>query len=133
MLVEIDRDALIDALKEELALSGGSFGVRDQGLLESALARPAQLLAYADPPPTVFRLAAAVAFGLVRNHPFLDGKKRAGFIACVMMLGVNGYWLDIPDELAIDTFLSLAVGTVDEIALAEILATHCTQNTSPAC
>lgn len=55
MLVEIDRDALIDALKEELALSGGSFGVRDQGLLESALARPAQLLAYADPPPTVFR------------------------------------------------------------------------------
>ena len=45
----------------------------------------------------------------------------------------NGYWLDIPEELAIDTFLSLAVGTVDEIALAEILATHCTQNTSPAC
>lgn len=67
MLVEIDRDALIDALKEELALSGGSFGVRDQGLLESALARPAQLLAYADPPPTVLRQPWLLAwFAIIR-------------------------------------------------------------------
>lgn len=125
MFVEIDRHALIDALREEVARSGGSFGVRDHGLLASALARPAQLLAYADPAPTVYQLAAAVAFGLVRNHPFVDGNKRAGFIACVMTLGINGYLLDMADELAIDTFLGLAVGTVDEAALAELLAEHC--------
>src|SRR5215207_8227709 len=114
MFFEIDHDALIDALQDELALSSGVFGIRDQGLLDSAVARPAQILAYQDPTPTVFQLAAAVAFGLIRNHPFLDGNKRAGFIACVMTLGINGFLLDIPDELAIDAFLGLAIGTVDE-------------------
>lgn len=131
MLVEIDRDALIEALGDELARSGGSFGLRDEGLLASALARPAQLLAYEDPPPDVFRLAAGVAFGLVRNHPFIDGNKRAGFIACVMTLGINGWMLDMTDELAIETFLGLAVGTVDEAALAQLLAAHCTQAPLP--
>jgi death on curing protein len=131
MFFEIDHDALIDALQDELALSGGVFGIRDQGLLDSALARPAQILAYQDPTPTVFQLAAAVAFGLIRNHPFLDGNKRAGFIACVMTLGINGFLLDIPDELAIDAFLGLAIGTVDEEAVADMLAKHCIEQ--PTC
>jgi len=131
MRLEIDKRALIEALQDELRRSGGSFGVRDEGLLASALARPAQLVAYADPPPSIFQLAAAVAFGLVRNHPFLDGNKRAGFIACAMMLGINGYFLNIPDELAIETFLGLAVGSVDEGALAGLLAQHCSRAQPP--
>jgi death-on-curing protein len=125
MFLDIDRNALVDALREELQHSGGAFGVRDEGLLESALARPAQLAAYATPPPSIFRLAAAIAYGLIRNHPFLDGNKRAGFIACVIMLSINGRELDIPEELAIDTFLGLAVGSVDEMTLTEILEEHC--------
>jgi death on curing protein len=125
MFLEIDRNALIEALREELQRSGGAFAVRDEGLLESALARPAQLAAYATPPPSIFGLAAAIAFGLVRNHPFLDGNKRAGFIACVMMLSINGRVLDMPDELAIETFLGLAVGNVDEGILAQLLEEHC--------
>lgn len=132
MLLEIDENALIDALRDELGRSGGAFSVRDYGLLASALARPAQLSAYAELPPTVFQLAAAVAFGIVRNHPFLDGNKRPGFIACVMTLGINGYLLDMPDEMAIETFLALAIGTVDEATLAERLASHCTQARMPS-
>ena len=125
MFLEIDRDALVDALREELQRSGGAFAVRDEGLLASALARPAQLASYATPPPSIFRLAAAIAFGLVRNHPFLDGNKRAGFIACLMILSINGRELDIPEELAIETFLGLAVGSVDEATLTEMLEKYC--------
>ena len=125
MFLDIDRNALIDALREELKRSGGVFAVRDHGLSESALARPAQLAAYETPPPTIFRLAAAVAFGLIRNHPFLDGNKRAGFIACVMMLSINGRQLEMAEELAIETFIGLAVGNVDEVALTAILEKHC--------
>lgn len=125
MFLEIDRNALIDALREELQRTGGTFAVRDEGLLASALARPAQLAAYATPSPSIFKLAAGIAFGLVRNHPFLDGNKRAGFIACVMMLSINGRELDIPDELAIEAFLGLAVGSVDEVSLAQLLEDHC--------
>jgi death-on-curing protein len=129
MYLEIDRDALLDALREELARSGGTFGIRDAGLLESALARPAQLAAYASPSPSIFQLAAAVAYGLVRNHPFLDGNKRAGFIACVMMLSINDRILDMPDELAIETFLGLAVGSVTEATLVRRLEEHCPNST----
>ena len=130
MYLEIDRDALLDALREELARSGGVFGVRDEGLLESALARPAQMAAYASPPPSIFHLAAAVAYGLVRNHPFLDGNKRAGFIACVMLLSINNRILDMPDELAIETFLGLAVGSVTEATLVRRLEEHCPTSTA---
>lgn len=126
MFLDIDRAALVDALREELGRSQGSFSVRDEGLLASALARPAQLVAYAVPPPSIFQLAAAVAFGLVQNHPFLDGNKRAGFIACVMLLGINGYLLDMPEELAADTFLDLAGGKLSEVELAKRLETFCT-------
>ena len=85
-------------------------------------------MAYATPSPSIFHLAAAVAFGLVRNHPFLDGNKRSGFIACVMMLSINGRVLDMPDDMAIETFLGLAVGTVDEATLAQRLETHCSSS-----
>lgn len=126
MFLDIDRAALVDALREELGRSEGSFSVRDEGLLASALARPAQLAAYSDPPPSIFRLAAAVAHGLVQNHPFLDGNKRAGFLACFMLLEVNAYRLIMPEKLAADTFLALAAGTLSEADLAGRLETYCT-------
>jgi death on curing protein len=104
MFLDIDKTALVDALREELKRSKGSFRVRDEGLLASALARPSQLAAYADHSPSIFQLAAAAAFGLVQNHPFLDGNKRAGFIACYMLLEVNGYRLMMDEEFAADVF-----------------------------
>ena len=125
MFLDIDRAALVDALREELGRSKGSFNLRDEGLLASALARPAQLAAYADRLPSIFQLAAAVSFGLVQNHPFLDGNKRAAFIACAMLLAINGYLLDMPEDLAADTFLELAAGTLSEAELAVRLEAHC--------
>jgi death-on-curing protein len=84
-----ERDAL--ALHTRLlALYGGAPGVRDPGLLESATARPRHLHAYADK-PDVIQLAAAYTTGIIRNHPFVDGNKRTGFVAGVLFLEMNGY------------------------------------------
>ena len=101
------------ALQERLlAEFGGLGGLRDEGLLESALARPQQLFAYGK--PSLFDLAAAYAFGLVRNHPFLDGNKRIGFTTAVVFLELNSYRFAASEVDATIQTLALAAGELDE-------------------
>ena len=117
-----ERDAL--ALHDRLlALDGGAAGVRDEGLLQSALARPQQLHAYGHRPDTV-DLATAYTAGIVRNHPFIDGNKRTGFVIGVLFLEMNGYRLTANEEDATQAVLGLAAGTLDEAAFAAWLRTN---------
>jgi death-on-curing protein len=111
-----ERDAL--AIHDRLlAIDGGAEGVRDEGLLQSALARPQQLHAYGDRPDTV-ELATAYTAGIVRNHPFIDGNKRTGFVVGVLFLEMNGYRLTASEEDATQAVLGLAGGTLDETDFA---------------
>ena len=103
-----------------LARFGGLPGVRDAALLDSAVNRPRQLFAYGA--PDLSALAAAVAEGIVRNHPFLDGNKRIGFMAAYIFLGVNGLAIEAPEEEVVMQTLALAAGEIDEPAYARWLA-----------
>ncbi|MGY2050862.1 type II toxin-antitoxin system death-on-curing family toxin [Methylobacterium sp. JK268] len=115
----IDREVVIALHSEQLARYGGSPGLRDGALLDSALARALNLAAYGD--PDVFDLAAAYAYGLARNHPFIDGNKRVSLIIADLFLMRHGHEIDCdPDELY-QTWMSLAAGAVDEGSLAEFL------------
>lgn len=104
---------------ESLAEHGGRPGLRDPGLLESALARPHQLLAYGD--PDLAALAAAYGFGLVRNHAFVDGNKRAAFLATGLFVALNGQRLVTSQAEATLTMLALAAGDLSEDAFAQWL------------
>ncbi|MDS4021339.1 MAG: type II toxin-antitoxin system death-on-curing family toxin [Candidatus Competibacter sp.] len=114
-----ERDALVlhDRL---LALHGGAAGLRDGGLLQSALARPCQMHVYADAPDTI-DLAAAYTAGLVRNHPFIDGNKRVGFVVGILFLELNGYRFTASEVDAAQAVLALAAGTLDEAGYARFL------------
>lgn len=115
-------DAL--ALHERLlALHGGAAGLRDRALLESALARPRQLYAYADAPDRI-GLAAAYTTGLVRNHPFIDGNKRVGFVVGILFLELNGIRFTASEADAAQAVLELAAGTLDEAGYANFLRAH---------
>jgi death-on-curing protein len=111
-----ERDALT-IHRRVLALDGGPTGVRDQGLLQSALARPQQLHAYGKSPDIV-DMAAAYTAGIIRNHPFLDGNKRAGFVIGVLFHEINGRHFSATEEAAAEAVLSLAAGSIDEAAFA---------------
>ena len=114
-----ERDAL--ALHDRLlALHGGAVGLRDSGLLQSALARPRQLHAYANTPDAI-DLAAAYTVGLVRNHPFIDGNKRTAFVAGILFLELNGYTFTASEADAAQAVLALAAGTLDEAGYARFL------------
>jgi death-on-curing protein len=107
-----ERDAL--ALHDRLlALHGGASGLRDRGLLQSALARPQQQLAYAES-PNLLDMAAAYTAGIVKNHPFVDGNKRTGFVIGVLFLELNGYRFRGSEESAAQAVLELAGGLLDE-------------------
>ena len=107
---------------EQIADHGGVPGLRDRALLESALARPRNLAAYGE--PSAFRLAAAYAFGIARNHPFVDGNERTALVAAATLLLLNGYELAAPEAEAVEVVLRLAAGSVDEGALAGSLERH---------
>lgn len=110
--------ALIHAIHDEqLAEHGGGTGVRDDGLLESALARPQNSLAY-DAAADLATLAAAYAFGLARNHPFVDGNERTAFVAAEVFLELNGMTVTASDEDCVLTMLRLAAGEMEESAYA---------------
>ena len=115
--VWIERSVILAAHEEQLADHGGSPGIRDPGLLESALARPLNLAAYGK--PDVCDLAAAYAVGLAKNHPFIDGNKRIAFVALELFLAVNGYELVVDDTECVMTMLAVAAGTMDQTTLAE--------------
>jgi len=113
---------ILAAHEEQLAEHGGPGGVRDQGMLESALARPQHRALYGS--PDVADLAASYAFGLARNHPFVDGNKRAAFVALEVFLELNGWSLDASDEDCVMTILRLAAGQLEEDALASWVRAH---------
>ena len=102
---------------------GGLPGVRDAALLDSAVNRPRQLFAYGEPDP--FALAAAVAEGIVRNHPFLDGNKRAGFMAAALFLEVNDWSFQVAEEDVVVRTLALAAGAIGAAEYARRLRGGC--------
>ena len=118
----IDRRALELLHDESLAEHGGGTGLRDEGLLESALSRPRNLVAYGK--PEFADLAAAYGMELIRNHPFVDGNKRAGFLAVGLFLALNGYRLAATQADATLTVLALAAGDLDEGPFAEWIRRH---------
>ncbi|HYE50791.1 MAG TPA: type II toxin-antitoxin system death-on-curing family toxin [Azospirillaceae bacterium] len=118
-------EAIIDLHHELLIEHGGAPGLRDRGALEASLARGRQMLAYAGGEElSVARLAAAVCVSVCRNHPFVDGNKRAAFAALGMTLGLNGFYLDATERDATATILALAAGTLAEDAFAAWVAAH---------
>lgn len=108
----VDKQALLLLHGESLAEHGGGEGLRDESLLDSALARPLNLLAYGE--PDVAALAASYAMGLAKNHPFVDGNKRAAFLTVGMFLYLNGYRLSTTQADATVTVLALAAGDITE-------------------
>lgn len=112
----LDVNIMLDVHAEQLALFGGPDGVRDLGLLESALARPINKFAYGE--HDLASLAAAYAFGIAKNHPFVDGNKRAAFASIIVFLGLNGIDFVVPEPEATAMILSLAAGEVGEEGLA---------------
>ena len=113
----------IKAVHEELIREhGGLSGIRDEGLLESALARPQKQFAYGE--PKLVDLAAAYAFGIARNHPFVDGNKRAALMAAYIFLGLNGVELSAPEAEAVIAIQALAAGDMSEAELARWLDRH---------
>jgi death-on-curing protein len=115
----LDTDIVLDIHAEQLAVFGGGDGIRDLGLLESALARPLNKFAYGE--TDLAALAAAYAFGIARNHPFVDGNKRAAFGAMIVFLGLNEIDLDVPPEDATAIILEVAAGEIDEDGLTRWL------------
>lgn len=118
----IDRRVLLLLHEESLAEHGGANGLRDEGLLDSALARPLNLSLYEE--PDVAGLAAAYGVGLAKNHAFIDGNKRAAFLAVGLFLAINGYRLQTTQADATLTMLSVAAGDIEEAAFADWIRQH---------
>ncbi len=121
MILWIDRTLALAIHERQMAEHGGGTGVRDETLLESALAKPQQLFAYGDPPPDLAALAASLAFGLARNHPFVDGNKRTAHVAYRVFLALNDAELDASSEEKYLHMLSLAEGSLTEAEFADWL------------
>jgi death on curing protein len=114
------KDNVVAAIHQrQLAEHGGLDGVRDAGLLSSALARPLNLFAYGTPTPDLPALAAAYAFGVIKNHPFVDGNKRTALVVCRTFLKLNGCHIEATEAEKFQTFLSAAEGTISEEQLAD--------------
>lgn len=123
----IRQDVVLAMHEEVLMLFGGPEGVRDMGLLESALARPKNLFAYSGQTPSLAQMAASYAKGVVANHPFVDGNKRTAFMISVTFLRLNGLQLIASKEESVLTFWALAAGDISEDQLADWFA----RNTQP--
>jgi death-on-curing protein len=119
----IDEDVVLAIHEEQLAAHGGESGLRDAGLLQSALARPQNLAAYGDEPDAA-DLAAAYAYGITRNHPFVDGNNRTAFVVMEVFLQLNGHRLTASDADCLSTMLALAEGSLPESQLAHWIRVH---------
>ncbi len=118
MIIWIEKPLALAIHDRQLAEHGGAGGVRDETLLDSALARPKQLHAYGQPPPDLADLAASLAYGLARNHPFVDGNKRTAAVACEVLILLNGANLEADDLELYPQYLGLAAGTLGEAEFA---------------
>lgn len=122
-MIDFHSRAFIEALhQEQLRLHGGAAGIRDSGLLDSALARPLQKEAYGD--PDIFDLAAAYLFGVLKNHPFVDGDKRTGLAAADLFLYFNGFSLEAVQEDIIQLVLMVSTSEIDEAGAAAFFRDH---------
>ena len=120
--VWLDPSVIHAVHDEQLGEHGGAAGLRDAGLLESALARPMQLASYGQPDAPA--LAAAYGFGLAKNHPFVDGNKRTAFVAVELFLALNGLQLNASDAECVMAMLQLAAGECTEEQLAQWVRAH---------
>ncbi|MGJ4730524.1 type II toxin-antitoxin system death-on-curing family toxin [Luteimonas sp. SDU101] len=121
MITWITKALALAIHDRQLAEHGGGSGVRDHALLDSALARPQQLYAYGHPPPDLADLAASLAFGLARNHPFVDGNKRTAHVCYRVFIALNGGEFVATDEDKYINMLSLTEGSLEESAFADWL------------
>lgn len=119
----ITRDVALAAHARSLRDHGGASGIRDDGLLDSALGRPKNLAAYEG--AGIYALAAGYAYGLVKNHPFVDGNKRTAFLCVYIVLGLNGFELDADEAEAAAIMIDLAAGEVSEKDFALWLEANC--------
>lgn len=122
--VWLNRAVIIAIHEVQLAEHGGGTGVRDPGLLDSALGKPQQLNNYGEPPPDAAALAASYGYGISRNHPFIDGNKRTGYVAAELFLRLNGWRLNADDASCVVTMLAVAAGDITEEAFAAWLRAH---------
>ena len=113
-------DGVVIAIHDEqIAVHGGIPGIRDDGLLSSALARPKHKADYGD--PIVFDVAAAYAYSIIRDHPFVDGNKRTGFLVAYVFLNINGWELRSSEVEAVNVVIDLAAGKMDEPSFSDWL------------
>ena len=124
MIIWIGKPLALAIHDRQLAEHGGIPGVRDETLLDSALARPQQLHAYGDPPPDLADLAASLAFGVARNHPFCDGNKRTAAVVCETFIVLNGATLQADDLVLYPAYLALADSSLSEADFADWLRQH---------
>ena len=122
-MIDFHSRAFVEALHDEqLRLHGGAPGIRDSGLLDSALARPLQKQAYGE--PDLFDLAAAYLFGILKNHPFIDGNKRTGLATADLLLYFNGYSLETEQEDIIQLVLMVSTSEIDEHGASAFFRDH---------
>ncbi len=118
-------DAVVHAVhRRQIAEHGGMDGVRDAGLLESALSKPKNLFYYADPKPSIPEIAAAYAYGIARNHAFVDGNKRTALVVCRLFLALNGVEFVATAAEKYQIFMALAAGEITEEELANWISSH---------
>jgi death on curing protein len=119
------KESVVDAIHlRQLAEHGGMAGVRDPGLLSSALARPRNVFAYIRPLQDLATLAAAYAFGIIKNHPFVDGNKRTGYVLCRTFLQINNFDIDATDVEKYQAVIAVAEGSMNEEQFAEWIRIH---------
>ncbi len=111
---------------DQISQHGGGSGIRDENLLSASLARPRHLFAYGE--PTLFDLAAAYGYGLAKNHPFIDGNKRAAFAVMATFLELNGYSLDVPEMDVVAVMEGLATDQENQDSLAKWLEENSVQS-----
>ena len=118
-----DREFVEALHAAQLKLHGGASGLRDEGMLKSAINRPLDKAAYGN--PAIFELAAAYLFGIAKNHPFIDGNKRTAFVAADMFLFLNGWSVEAPQEDVIAFVLAVAAGEIDKTGAAMFFHDYC--------
>eukprot|EP00456_Euglypha_rotunda_P036441 TRINITY_DN27981_c0_g1_i1.p3 TRINITY_DN27981_c0_g1~~TRINITY_DN27981_c0_g1_i1.p3 ORF type:complete len:158 (+),score=34.40 TRINITY_DN27981_c0_g1_i1:94-567(+) len=124
MIVWVEKALELMLHDRQIAEHGGGSGLRDAGLLESALARPQQLFFHGDPPPDLAALAASLAHGLAKNHAFVDGNKRTAIVSCETFIELNGALLAASDTEIYPVILALADGSLSESDFASWLRSH---------
>lgn len=123
-VVWVKDETVLAIHHRQLEEHGGLEGIRDQGLLQSALYRPKNLFAYTELPPDIASLAASYAWGIVKNHPFFDGNKRTAYVVVRTFLKLNGYDLQASNQEKYQTWIDLAANKLSEEQLAELIRNH---------